>query len=63
MNGFIEDQFWYEYKDGNIAIQACLPSIRMKNGPCELEIKEGVHDVHQLQQALRLAGIEKEIIV
>ena len=60
-NGFVACQFWHEYKDGNITIQACIPSIRMKNGPCELEIKEGVHYVHQLQQLFRLCGIEKEI--
>ena len=62
-NGFVACQFWHEYKDGNITIQACIPSIRMKNDPCELVIEGGIHYVHQLQHALRLCGIEKEITI
>ena len=57
--GFVACQFWHEYKDGNVTIQVCIPSIRMKNGPCELEIKEGIHYVHELQHALRPCRIHK----
>lgn len=61
-NGFIACQYWHELHCGDAIIQAQLPHIRMKNGEKIFESDSCCY-LHQLQQALCLCEIEKEIIL
>ena len=54
--------FEYEKEDNNIKDKWCRIRVYSEDGFCELS-SAVVHYVHQLQHALRLAGIEKEIEV
>ena len=57
-NGWKEDEYWHEYKDGGNIIQCCLPEMRgringivIENFKCEY--------VHQYQHLLRLCGVNE----
>ena len=57
-NGWKEDEYWHEYKDGGNIIQCCLPVMRgringivIENFQCEY--------VHQYQHLLRLCGLNE----
>lgn len=61
-NGFEEWDGWYVYSIDNVAVEIAWTGTILKiGGQCgNLELPDIMY-VHQLQHALRLCGIEKEI--
>ena len=66
-NGFVKNGEYNEWSTGNwedipfIGISLSRPSIRIKNLGTDIFLENKVVYVHQLQHALRLAGVDKEI--
>ena len=66
-NGFVKNGEYNEWSNGNwddipfIGISLSRPSMRIKNLGTDIFLENKVVYVHQLQHALRLAGVEKEI--
>lgn len=57
-NGWKDVEFWCEYQDGNISIQACLPDMRGRINGIEIEYFQCKY-VHQYQHLLRLYGLDE----
>lgn len=66
-NGFVKNGEYNEWSTGNwedipfIGISLSRQSMRIKNIGTDIFLENKVVYVHQLQHALRLAGIDKEI--
>lgn len=66
-NGFVKNGEYNEWSNGNwddipfIGISLSRPSMRIKNLGTDIFLENKVVYVHQLQHALRLAGVDKEI--
>jgi hypothetical protein len=66
-NGFVKNGEYNEWSTGNwedipfIGISLSRQSMRIKNLGTDIFIENKVIYVHQLQHALRLAGVDKEI--
>jgi hypothetical protein len=61
-NGWKDTEFWCEYQDDNIYIQASLPYMRGRINGIEIERFQCEY-IHQYQHLLRLCGLEKEISI
>ena len=59
-NGFIVGSFWAEYKDDDCTIELFGENISIKNGRGPW-LRGKWSFVHELQHALRLCGIDKEL--
>lgn len=53
----------YQYNDENVLIDYCNGYIRIMNGIPAACVEMDINYVHELQHALRLCGIDKEIII
>ncbi|MBO7281048.1 MAG: hypothetical protein J6V00_07795 [Bacteroidaceae bacterium] len=66
-NGFVKNGEYNEWSTGNwddipfIGISISRQSMRIKNLGTDIFLENKVVYVHQLQHALRLAGVDKEI--
>lgn len=60
--GFKECQYWHELICGDAIIQVQISHIRMRNGERKFE-SDLICSIHELQAALRLCGIEKEVVL
>lgn len=66
-NGFVKNGEYNEWSTGNwedipfIGISLSRPSMRIKNLGTDIFLDNKVVYVHDLQHALRLAGVDKEI--
>lgn len=57
-NGWKEDEFWHEYKDGTTIIQCSLPDMRGRINGIVVENFKCKY-VHQYQHLLRLCGLNE----
>lgn len=61
-NGFVCCQYCHEWKNGEAIVQIAFPNCRMKNGEKEFSTDK-MQYIHELQHAIRLCGIEKDITI